>query len=456
MADKPYKVTFNWSGESLDKGKLVAVSCDEENVPGENGFFKSIIDFWTQTTIINDGEAKKAALAVNKVQTLQLQRGGFLYMDVGCWLKGTQTFGLAWKDEAAVCSYTPSSVSGGGTAQENLLNSFVQSVPGVSLLKSKKKIPGKYTLDANTLYLILPDMHVPDAPPLSVPRPFDDGSWGKNKFGSYAEDPNTWDQLNKHDLFDSRQSIEAMVTFLSAVSGLSWVKQIALVQIGDMYELWAARPCLLKKTPEANPYIEIISNAKELYYTPQQSVEAIAGWIGHTHILFPRLFGAFDACACAKTFLYGNHDQLLDQTGSDRGGKSMGAERAIACTSSSPSTVYDRQQNVLRDGIFIEHGQRVDGFNRDGETSGFGMANKAANSPYIKKHKNTFDPTRRETFVAGAAAAWMMNKARFGLYVQGHTHEADLNYVDVFHRREDTQVVYGADGPIFVTTHNSL
>ena len=99
--------------------------------------------------------------------------------------------------------------------------------------------------------------------------------------------------------------------------------------------------------------------------------------------------------------------------------------------------VYDRVMPRIKDGLFIEHGQRCDAANHDGTQYGWDKVKDALNpsgftwlldkTVGLKK----FDPIRRETFVTGAAAHWAMNNSAYGLYVMGHTHKPDLKYVEV-------------------------
>lgn len=471
MADKPYKVMFNWSGV---KGNLTAVSCDHENIPKEGNIGRKLANWWQQLGIVNPGESDKAALTMNKSQTIQLRRGGFLYMDVGCWINGQQTFGLVWSDEAAICSYKPIGYTPDETSSQkqmsssdiikgNLIDVFLKDVPGVSLIK-RKKILGKYPQDAKKLLLILPDMHVPESPPLDCPRP--PQKEGQNEVywsiqneqdgTSYKVNPFRWDHMVKHDLFNSRKSIDAMTEFLGETNRLCWINQIDLVQLGDMYELWAARPCLLKQTPEDDPRIEIIPSPKlsDKCRTREEAINNIGSWIGNTHLIYFDLFGAFTRSLFAsKVFLYGNHDSYLTVPE-----VVTVANNYIKSQTSKTTVVYPRQQSFTGDSVFVEHGQRVDTANRDGETKGFGFAGFAADHETIGGVMKKSDPTRRETFVTGAAAYWTVNGANFGIYIQGHTHEADLNYVEVYHRREDINVVfdpYGFSSSTY-TTHEPI
>ncbi|MGA2099017.1 MAG: hypothetical protein ABSH39_22235, partial [Candidatus Acidiferrum sp.] len=114
-----------------------------------------------------------------------------------------------------------------------------------------------------------------------------------------------------------------------------------------------------------------------------------------------------------------------------------------------------RTTNIETDHIFIEHGQRFDWANRDGNRFGCDTTNEAVHSFLGIKKK--FDSTRRETFVAGATLWWTVSRMSFGLYVQGHTHHNVLKYVEVSHVRSDnTWVPVGKGARIQVETKKSL
>ncbi len=154
-------------------------------------------------------------------------------------------------------------------------------------------------------------------------------------------------------------------------------------------------------------------------------------------------------------FLYGNHDSYLACS------KVTDAANAYLTSNSwsvppppdlSPhvlptqggplSKVYLRKKEIDQDCIFIEHGQRCDQYNYDGAVKGFNNANLAAEIPGLKK----LGPTERATFVVGAAAKWCVQERNFGVYVMGHTHEANLRRVEVYHQREGTDHVVGPNG----------
>ena len=423
---EPYKVYFHWKNDS--SGKLKEVSCSEENIPGEHGFLAHLSHFFESFK----GGVQAAGLTVNQPNTLQLKGGGFLYMDVGCWLHNKQTFGLICGQDAAVCSFRDpdprgKTASGGG---KSLLDQFLQ-LPDVKFV-FREKIRSPQPSDQR-LYLILPDMHVPDTPPKSL-KPAH--------------------KLSKRDLFNSRDSIPAMIDFLALVRGFGHASQITLVQLGDMYELWAGRECEFMPASPDKPGITM---------KKPSSAEEVGEWIGETHQRWPKLFQAFDQCrdtGIEMLFLHGNHDNYLDPLANykpdPKGSPNVVVAANVAAaanayiqanpTQSGPSsTVYSRQIEIDKDGIFIEHGQRCDPYNRDGAMAGFNNANLAADLfflPFLKE----LGSTERAMYVVGASAMWCVKTRDFGVYVMGHTHEANLTKVEVYHQREGTEHVLGPDG----------
>ncbi len=403
---KPYKVFFHWEKES--SGKLKEVSCGEENIPGEHGFLAHLSHFLESFK----GGVQAAGLTVNQPNTLQLKKGGFLYMDVGCWLHNKQTFGLICGQDAAVCSFKEDRgepASGGG---KSLLDQFTQ-LPDVKVV-FHEKIHSPQPSDQR-LYLILPDMHVPDTPPKSL-KPAH--------------------KLSKRDLFNSRDSIPAMIDFLRLVRGFGHASQITLVQLGDMYELWAGRECEFIFTPPDKPGIIMKPNG----------AEDVGKWIGETHQCWPELFQEFDLChdtGIEMLFLHGNHDDYLSQP--EVVAAANDCIQAQPTQSGSLSTVYPRQPEIDRDGIFVEHGQRCDPYNRDGATAGFNNANLAVDLFFLPFLKD-LGSTERAMYVVAASAKWCVKTGDFGVYVMGHTHEVDLAKVEVYHQREGIEHVLGPDG----------
>ena len=429
---EPYKVYFHWKNDS--NGTLHVVSCDEANIPGEGISRAWLGHLWSVFTS-NTG-LHEACMTVDKANKLHLRKGGFPYMDVGCWLDNQQTFGLICGGDAAVCGFEyapkkPVPSSGG----RSLLDRFAR-LPGVSVhLRDKVQSP---LSKSDHLFLILPDMHVPDAPPLGFRRPVNDGRWDNLHYGAWDVDPRAFDTQSKHDLFNSRASIPAMIRFLSLVESVvqnpEWQGKITLVQLGDMYELWAGRELEFMQTDSDKPVILM----------KKGGIRWVSDWISQTHQNCPELFQAFDRCAAQKIpmlFLHGNHDNYLSRPEVVEAAKEA-IKNDPASKSDPPTDVYPRHKEIDLDHVFIEHGQRCDLYNRDGATSGFNKCQTATDYHFLKP----YGPLERATFVVGAAAKWCVQGRDFGVYVMGHTHIPDLKRVEVYHQRGGTTYVASPEG----------
>ncbi len=431
---QPYKVYFHWKNDS--SGKLKAVSCDQENIPGEEGFLANV----SHLVESFKGGLPAACLTVNEVNTLHLKKGDFLYMDAGCWLDNKQTFGLICGEDAAVCGFKylppkPVASSGG----KGLLNQFIQSSESISIhLREKVQSP---TPNSDHLYLILPDMHVPDAPPLGYSRPVDDGRWNAVSGGAWDVDSRAFDLQTTRDLFNSRASIPAMINFLEHVRSLAekpeWKDKITLIQLGDMYELWAGRELeFIPNDPPEKPEVNLVWGG----------AQEVSRWISETHQRFSTLFQVFDECAkqgIAMRFLHGNHDNYLLCSEVVQEANTC-IKSDIILKSDPPTTVYERHKEINQDHVFIEHGQRCDPYNRDGATEGFNNCNSAVAHPILQG----LGAVERAMFVVGAAAKWCVQERNFGVYVMGHTHTPNLKRVEVYHEREGANYVAGPGGTL--------
>jgi hypothetical protein len=465
MADT-YKMKLVWSGAELDRGRLVQVSLDGDGIPWEgpggiapNWYLQIVHQEAQRAGVVRGGTTLDApnSLTANENQCVMLPAGRFLYMDVGRWLHGHHDFGLVAGNNAYLCRFAPGSKTSGSSPNESdKAENAVLTIPGVSVEKHLK-ILGPFPKNYSHLYLILPDMHVPEAMLPDDPDLSD----------LQQAHPENWKVQQKRDcIFNSRESIPAMTEFLSKIRAVARDQgvSITLVQLGDMYELWAGRDCQFRDVSD-DDYLSLLANNKpavQLLRSPAEegmpSVEEVGMWIAGTHNLHRSLFAQFEACKNELPdcrFLHGNHDSYLslsevvdsaNQTMQDLYARKANPWAGTLSQYTQPKPIYDpppkvfyRERNLFFEGIFIEHGQRFDWANRDGKQYGWEKTNDALNSPgQIEK---LFDSTRRGTFVAGATAWWTLcrnNKSKnFGLYVQGHTHTPELKYVEVAHVRED-------------------
>jgi len=452
MLPPDYTLRFIWQEKD---GKLKVVYCDEQDVPVDTYLGWGVDNVYIQMKF-NEISANysyldeyAASVTVNKKQKVQMPKGRFLYMDVGRWLDGKQSFGLICGDDAMVCDYDLSSAGSCKPTRCDLINKVLE-IPGVSYVPANyKKVIGPNAGDSDRLIVILPDMHVPGAPPLDAKKPERPSWWGDGDFmGNWREDPKAFERANQLDFFNSRASINAMVKFLKALRYKVNPSKVVLVQIGDMYELWAGHSL---------EYVQTDVAAVKL--RSKMSAEFVGSWIGTIHDMHADLFEQFDICNqnMMLVFLHGNHDSYLDSldvvaeaNAYIEQGKYPNGERVFKKT-----TVYPRLTSFQVNGVYMEHGQRVDGPNRDGSVEGWQRTNSAFDSGKTMAEigKKLFDTTRRRSFVTGAAAQWVVQEKNFGCYVMGHTHSPELKYVEVIHQRGSISL---SGGKIHIQTSGAM
>ncbi len=432
MAD-PYKIEFVWEKKSA---QLKAARCDDKNVPNEDHWDGSIANQFVQ---VSTNEQQNACLTVNTTQVVRQTKGRFVYLDVGGWVNNKQTFGLVWGNQAVLCSYSPSAATP-APGSGNLLEEFLK-LPGVSKI-NQLWIDGPNTNDWNMIHVILPDTHVPVSPPPGFPRPPEDPKrWNSLTGGAWDADPRAWDLYAKRDLFNSRDSVPAMTQFLNLLASIKFARQIHLTQVGDMYELWAGRPCYFTGKASGPPGVAL---------NDPRGAKEVGGWIADTHEFFPDLYQGYDRCVSSLLgckFIHGNHDsycsvpEVITEANNDIDSRVAKPDGYMVRRKTIKTTVHPREAsgNVFDRGLFIEHGQRCDGYNGDGNRDGWDKTQSA----FKVGQRTPFDSTRRPSFVTGAAALWLTRGQDFGCYVMGHTHSPDLNYVEVTHRIIELDVKVG-------------
>jgi hypothetical protein len=279
------------------------VRCETDGIPPET----SVANWYKQTI---GCEQHHASLTVNIKGTLKLRKKRYFYMDVGKWLNGRQYFGAVCGRLAVLCQYSPDVSTGEiplDVPSGGLLDRFLRS-GGIEPDEERCRIIlPPYQGDPDHLYVILPDIHLPQAV-----SPQDEEKrlrWNVYRRIMQILEP---DHGRMRDVFGSIRSADALTKFLQQlVKFYTEVRahlpnaKITLIQIGDMYELWGHRPCyfLQRDRPEV------------LLVEPRDASAHIIGeWISGTHFLYQELFQAFDTCTLELTgcvFLHGNHDSYL-------------------------------------------------------------------------------------------------------------------------------------------------
>ncbi len=422
---KEYEINFKWKQGSTNKRFLDYVECDGINIPGEATWEGGIANFLVQLTT---NEMQDAAGHANVVNVLKPPRGRFVYMDVGKWCGGRQSFGVIWKDTAVICDFIgPASPTKTGTG--NLLEQFL-NIGGICEL-ARLTLDTPYPESEDVLHIILPDMHVPPCPPREWPRPT--VRWRspeeRARLPAWQWGSEYYDIICERDLFKSRVSIPKLTAFLNLIADTPYASNIRMTQIGDMYELWMKQPLLFKRKPNGPPGVDL----------EPMGAWHVGRWLCDIHEFYPELFEAFDLCVeklgKGVNFLHGNHDcylsvpeviaeankQIAELAAQPKGRQNYSARM-------KPTRVHQRVASgfAFDSGVYIEHGQRCDKFNSDGDPDGHKATQHGGDWPF----KN-FDSIRRGSFVAAASALWLVESQAFSCYVMGHTHEPALAYVNV-------------------------
>ncbi len=419
----------------------------------------------------------------NKVEgaqwvTVRARDPVFVLMDCGRW-GGRMTvggpsqryFGVVWGPWAALCEYCPDSsyandqnlIADPGTGKpvpnhpinELLLQLRAGGGASIRLVKAEWS-PAPNTNDTNwktdwsTIYVVLPDLHLPvsvrppgpgvdgarmgrfgycDAYtvfnpkakiPLTQVTPGADGMVTNPLTGSVelGESGQTWfKRYRDGDIFGLPDSTACrdLVDFCRRLSGAPHRSRVHFVQVGDMYDLWIGLIAFFDdlKTDRivlgdrdgvrAGDFIDFWCDRTNQIFDATPVADPTAP--GGTRPL--GMISAMTGLAVReKSFLWGNHDNYL--------------------AAHTPAGIPQRIREIRKGGVYIEHGQRPDPDNRDGNISGHSKTNGVFVHPSLR----AFDPTRRGYFTSGAALAYAQ-RPDFGVYVMGHTHMPYLSRVRV-------------------------
>jgi hypothetical protein len=409
--------------------------------------------------------------------TIQKQDRFLVLMDCGRWggpmgVGGPQQrcFGLVWGGWAALCEYFPNNnyandqnlVLDTGTGKPIAgfpINELLVQLRGnggasIKLIKAEwSPTPATWQPDWNTLYLILPDFHLPvsartsgqqttDGPcmgrykycePYIVPDPaglssnshltqhpndesfVNDALSGKQVFSRSGD---TWfDRYRAGDIFGNatNSAVRDLVDFAARINAAAHRTRIHFVQLGDMYDLWIGLDAFFSEQPTQTV---MLKNSSSIL-----AGNFIDFWCNRTNEIFDRtpipdpanpgatkpagMISALTGLSVKqKSWIWGNHDNYL--------------------AAHTPAGIPPRVRDVRGPGVFIDHGQRYDPVNRDGAVSGQQTTNTVFEFPVIR----SFDPTRRGYYTSGATTSYLV-QPDFGIYVMGHTHSPYLTRVRI-------------------------
>jgi hypothetical protein len=185
-------------------------------------------------------------------------------------------------------------------------------------------------------------------------------------------------------------------------------RSLHFVQIGDMYDYWIGLEQYFSQLETHTIAFDGRSNEairldvrQFVNFWAERTQQAMQGDNCNVVVRLNQL-----SQKIPSSFLWGNHDNYL-------------AKHTPIVSGGPP--IPTRVPQIRTGGVLIEHGQRGDPENRDGESSGHATTMKVFNRPVFR----SLDPNRRNLFTALAGVSYVSNPD-FHVYVMGHTHSPFL------------------------------
>ena len=395
----------------------------------------------------------------------------FVCLDVGVWAGSSYNFGLICGRDVWLCEFkhktrhqpVPSEAwwPSRANAPEPLRKFeeiFTHGDEGFAV-KTYAHVPGRYPPREDMLYIILPDMHLPGVSP-NLP------CCTKGIMPTYYDlmkdlgllSPETLDKVHirvdpdtrarpatfllKEDVDIFHGAGDALVAFLIP---LLWDHQgkFKVVQVGDLFELWqgmdrwgtffskdgSGRLVFDRSVQSRTVKVEDGPKSQTYEVFEERSIDALAHRVQGILLQHWNIFHQFDLLGKNIEYLYGNHDVYLVDSLRDR---SPEWRNLIGNLPSSKT-------HLLESHIAFEHGHRMDSFNQDGKWQGPFITEMVFVAPFLR----TLDPDRREMYHYLSAADVYYHNCFSGcgdpisVFVMGHTHIADLAYVQFWKRRDE-------------------
>lgn len=384
----------------------------------------------------------------------KVKRPKFVYMDCGAWADGAdpernkpcRDFGLVCGPHVYLCEFTRQKTT--AKSDHPIVNEFIQEMAkkgcGVQIRQYACAEPaGEANLaSSQSLYIFLGDLHAPPVTwfhtrmELAVMAPFmtrepppwlsDCGAFQRQKdflyrnYYSAAQCRRESHRRPQHesDIFGSAG--DDLIAFLDGLSGLppACKSRIHFIQLGDLMELWLGRD------------YQYESAGYEPKWKNSGSINLVSDWALEVMIQNTPIFEAFRRIAKAGLaevkYLWGNHDAYL---------KNHYVITQLGGSMRDPVYVG------LKDLLIAEHGHRFDRSNFDNTGyyfSGPQAAKWVYYVPVIRSleklaRANPFHPSERDCYLLGATLIFLhqlydMQRTPFCIYVQAHTHHADLIY----------------------------
>jgi hypothetical protein len=233
-----------------------------------------------------------------------------------------------------------------------------------------------------------------------------------------------FDRLRAGDIFGApgvSAAADDLTAFLDRILTAKFTGfGIHFIQVGDMYDYWIGLQCFFKDTPPGSAPVTLQDG------WGMKATDFLDAWGRRTEACFPAMFAKFRALDAAPnlttSYLWGNHDNYMGAYTPKKPDGAPLCKTRIKEIRGTPTG----QKPAGKKNVYIEHGQRVDPYNRDGRVEGHKMTNDVFTKPVLR----TFDPNRRNYFATGAAIAYAADP-NFAIYVMGHTHSPFLTQVTI-------------------------
>lgn len=443
-------------------------------------YMKSV---WYTSPMKNGVWVKPVPTNDKSLQTVDQANQSFICLDCGRWggpAANSNTthrdFGIVWGMHVALCRFVPGGNGSRpanyiieqktGARADNQINDLIDAFRGENssyIVKSQWSSTSVPAVDFETIYVILPDMHLPvvtDSPPNKtwyvpggeINGPYDGGKSmgryachdytdaGGNKYApEHMTDIRTWsDRYLAGDIFGKANQSAArdLITFVNVLQNCPQNSHICFVQVGDMYDLWIGLEKFFTPTPQKVVLTDRTFDVPDGTKSVVKAQEFISYWVDRTNQAFPDLMAALKSLTVGKgkKWLWGNHDDYLSSDGGF-----------------TPPGLPARQRDIRGSGIYIEHGQRGDDMNCDGvaphlwryspiawigmpfvgDTTFLVDGPKLTNYCFQYPGMRSWDSDPRREMQLTAACFSYVQMPDFGVYVMGHTHVPYLTKVSL-------------------------
>lgn len=417
---------------------------------------------------------------------------GYIYLDVGVWAGTTYNFGLICGRNVWLCNFIhkqkqkpiPTQAfcpSADSPPANTLLAIFYNAIAttrncGFEIAKYAF-VYGNYPPPSNSIYVILPDMHLPPLPEgekelTEKPRSDSDTDWpplrkGEREKRRYREirdflavpnppykpiadeydypDTTTFFDMDADIFKDAGDALCDFLFFLESFQGEAGNKQ-KVIHIGDLFELWQGMSMgkgfrIWRDDFWKREYIKLDKDSGRLVFDKTAGM-ALKHRIEGIEIMNDRVMRAFKALDKKKMirYLYGNHDVYLVEDlrkeyvpmhvyDVDAARDGWGATTDEKYWGEALGDRLPRLRYLYESYISFEHGHRMDSFNQDGEWKGPFITDLVYWIPPLR----VFDPNRLEMYHRMSAVDVYYHNYFFAkpisVFVMGHSHMPQLNYI---------------------------